>query len=69
MIRELEFYLTEPRFNLLHNKRVTSIYFGGGTPSKNKKLENKIKKKEGKGDKIIIKEKLRKLGSFFIHNL
>ncbi|KAG2218396.1 hypothetical protein INT45_011584 [Circinella minor] len=33
MIRELEFYLTEPRFNLLHNKRVTSVYFGGGTPS------------------------------------
>ncbi|KAI9477098.1 hypothetical protein BDB00DRAFT_859401 [Zychaea mexicana] len=33
MIRELEFYLSEPRFGVLHNKRVTSIYFGGGTPS------------------------------------
>ncbi|KAI8139736.1 coproporphyrinogen III oxidase [Fennellomyces sp. T-0311] len=32
MVRELEFYLTEPRFGLSH-KRVTSVYFGGGTPS------------------------------------
>ena len=70
MIRELEFYLTESRFDLLHNKRVTSIYFGGGTPSKNKKLENIIKKKGGNGgkaDKVIIKRKAKKVGfSFFI---
>ncbi|KAI9246274.1 hypothetical protein BDA99DRAFT_527288 [Phascolomyces articulosus] len=39
MIRELKFYLTEPRFNLLHNKRVTSIYFGGGTPTKPSTIE------------------------------
>ncbi|KAI7881432.1 radical SAM enzyme [Lichtheimia hyalospora FSU 10163] len=32
LVRELRFYLDEPRFGLRH-KRVASIYFGGGTPS------------------------------------
>ncbi|KAL0077769.1 coproporphyrinogen III oxidase [Phycomyces blakesleeanus] len=32
MTRELDFYLTDPRFGL-KNKRLNSVYFGGGTPS------------------------------------
>lgn len=32
LVRELRFYLNEPRFGLRH-KRVASVYFGGGTPS------------------------------------
>ncbi|CDS13916.1 hypothetical protein LRAMOSA06089 [Lichtheimia ramosa] len=32
LVRELRFYLDEPRFGLRH-KRVASVYFGGGTPS------------------------------------
>ncbi|KAJ8653678.1 hypothetical protein O0I10_010716 [Lichtheimia ornata] len=32
LVRELRFYLDEPRFGL-RDKRVASVYFGGGTPS------------------------------------
>ncbi|KAI9014434.1 hypothetical protein CLU79DRAFT_848012 [Phycomyces nitens] len=32
MTRELDFYLTDPRFDL-KSKKLNSVYFGGGTPS------------------------------------